>query len=97
LVLMLTRGPAGYRFMSKALQHAVPDVKLERGVLSDAGTGAAAGGQVWLSGHFRGTGEPINTVVAIDLKLAAAGWVEVAEARVDAGSLDKLREARLRS
>lgn len=90
LVLMLTRGPAGYRFMTKALQHAVPDAKLERGELSEAG------GEVWLSGHCRGTGEAINTVVAIDLKMAPAGWIAVAEARVEAGSLEKLREARLR-
>jgi hypothetical protein len=94
LVLMLTRGPAGYRFMTKALQHAVPDARLERGALVD-GAGTKAG-EVWLSGHCRGTGEAINTVVAIDLRIAAAGWVEVAAATVDAGSLDKLREARLR-
>ena len=30
LVLMLARGPAGFRFAAKALQHAVPDAKLER-------------------------------------------------------------------
>ena len=94
LVLMLTRGPAGYRFMTKALQHAVPDARLERGALVD-GAGTTAG-EVWLSGHCRGTGEAIDTVVAIDLTIAAAGWVEVAAATVDAGSLDKLREARLR-
>ena len=34
LVLMLTRGPAGYRFAAKAVQHAVPDAALQRGELS---------------------------------------------------------------
>ena len=39
LVLMLARGPAGYRFIMKALQHAMPDAALERGELSgDAST-----------------------------------------------------------
>lgn len=96
LVLMLTRGPAGYRFMSKALQHAVPDAKLERGDVPDPGAAGTAAGQVWLSGHCRGTGEAIDTVVEIVLKIAPAGWVEVAEATVESGPLDKLREARLR-
>lgn len=96
LVLMLTRGPAGYRFMTKALQHAVPDAKLERGELDLSDGVASAAGQVWLSGHLRETGEAINTVVDIALKIAPAGWVERAEAKVEEGSLDKLREARLR-
>ena len=30
VVLMLSRGAAGYRFTAKALQHAVPDVTVER-------------------------------------------------------------------
>jgi hypothetical protein len=85
LVLMLARGPAGYRFAAKALQHAVPDARLERG---DDG--------LWLSGHLRGTGEPINTVVSYSLQMAEAGWVEVAAATVDAGALNNIRDARLR-
>lgn len=86
LVLMLARGPAGYRFAAKALQHAVPDARLERG-----------DGGLWLSGHLRGGAEPINTVVSYSLKLAAAGWVEVAEATIDQPILDKIKEARLRT
>ena len=31
LILMLARGPAGFRFAAKALQHAIPDVTIERG------------------------------------------------------------------
>ena len=30
LILMLTRGPAGFRFTTKALQHAIPDARVER-------------------------------------------------------------------
>src|SRR4029450_6263596 len=36
LVLMLARGPAGYRFTAKAVQHAVLDARLERGELTEA-------------------------------------------------------------
>src|SRR4029434_2641734 len=34
LILMLARGPSGYRFIVKALQHAVPDAVIERGDLA---------------------------------------------------------------
>src|SRR5687767_2998404 len=30
LILMLTRGPAGFRFTAKALQHAIPDARVDR-------------------------------------------------------------------
>src|SRR5687768_16065269 len=30
LILMLARGPAGFRFTAKALQHAMPDARIER-------------------------------------------------------------------
>ena len=86
LVLMLARGPAGYRFAAKALQHAVPDAKLERG-----------DGGLWLSGHLRGSDEPLNVVVTISTRLAPAGWLELAEATIDQQVLDKIKEARLRS
>lgn len=40
LVLMIARGPAGYRFAAKAVQHAVPDATLERGeIVVDAADG----------------------------------------------------------
>lgn len=95
LVLMLTRGPAGYRFLSKALQHALIDVKVERGdLVCDAGS-LTVRISLWLSGTLRGTGEPLNTVVAVTLKMGAPERVDVAEAVVDPGDLDKLRAARL--
>ena len=37
LVLMIARGPAGYRFAIKALQHALPDARVQRGDIEDAG------------------------------------------------------------
>ena len=94
LVLMLSRGPAGFRFTTKTLQHAVPDAKLERGEITSSPQSIAL--QLWLSGKLRGTGEALNAVVAVTLKLAAAGYVEIAEATLDEPNLDKIRQARLR-
>lgn len=96
LVLMLTRGPAGYRFMAKALQHALTDAKVERGDLRLDPGGLTIATSLWLSGTLRGTGEALNTVVAVALTLAAAGHVEIAEATVAETDLDKLRAARVR-
>ena len=94
LILMLARGPAGFRFAAKALQHAMPDAKLERGEIEDGQ--ATFNVQLWLSGTLRGTSDAVNTVVPIALKMASAGHVEVAEATVDAAILERIREARLR-
>jgi hypothetical protein len=95
LVLMVARGAAGYRFIAKALQHAVPDAKLEKGDIN-ASSSSYVVCQLRLSGHLRESGEPVNTTIEVLIKLAPAGWVETAEAMVDQATLDKLREARLR-
>ena len=110
LVLMLARGPAGFRFAAKALQHAMLDARLERGdVVFDPSTpltrqadsawlGAGGASKVttrlWLSGSLRGTGVALNTVVDVTLRLAAPGHLEVAEASMDPVTLDQLRVAR---
>ena len=94
LVLMLTRGPAGFRFSTKTLQHAIPDARLERGEIVADGSSTIAI-QLWLSGTLRGSRDAVNTVVPITLKLAPAGYVEIAEATVDEPVLDKIRQARL--
>ena len=58
LVLMLARGPAGFRFTTKALQHAIPDAKIERGdVITDGDPLQESRSKLWLSGTLRGTGE----------------------------------------
>jgi len=95
LVLMLTRGPAGYRFMSKALQHALIRAKVERGDIVATGEADRLSTELWLSGTLRGTGGELNAVIAVTLKIGAAGSVEIAEAKVDRADLDKLRAARL--
>lgn len=95
LIMMLARGPAGFRFSAKALQHAMPDAKLERGeVTGDASTVTT---NVWLSGKLRGTGEAVNVVTAITLRLAPAGHVEIAEAGMDPTVLRSIQEARVRA
>lgn len=96
LVLMLARGPAGYRFMVKSLQHALTDARVERGDLRMDAAALTIATSFWLSGTLRGTGEPFNTVVSVTLTLAAAGHVEIAEAVLDEPDLDKLRAARVR-
>ena len=93
LVLMLARGPAGFRFTTKTLQHAMPDAKIERGDVEDDGPGIVL--KLWLSGTLRGTGKTVNSVVSVTLHLAQAGYIEVAEATVDPAVLDQLRQARV--
>lgn len=95
IVLMLARGPAGYRFMAKALQHALPDARVERSDLVIEGDPLKVTTSLWLSGTLRGTGDPLNTVVTLTLTLGAPGRVDFAEAVVDAVDLDKLRTARV--
>lgn len=95
LVLMLTRGPAGYRFAMKALQHALPDARAERGGVEPVeGAGDRRAVRVWLSGHPRGTADAIDTVVDIELTIDSAGVVVLASATIDPGVLDEIRAAR---
>ena len=97
LVLMLARGPAGYRFTAKAVQHAIPDARLQRGELTETqfDNRRVVTGQCWVSGAFRGTAEPADLLVTVTLTLRGAS-VERADASLDARSLERLREARLR-
>lgn len=89
LVMMLARGPAGYRFAAKALQHAIPDAQLARDT-------NAADLALRLSGSLRGSREAVNTLVEITLRLTPAGVVETAEAVMDPAILKAIREARVK-
>ena len=95
LVLMLARGPAGYRFTIKALQHAIPDVKAERGDVSADGDPSQLRFKVRLLGKLRDTGEAINSVVAITLRLTSAGLIETASAEIDRDDVERIRRARV--
>jgi hypothetical protein len=101
LVLMLARGPAGFRFAAKALQHAMPDASIhltpssiESGSLSTGAPGVLAF-QLRLSGTLRGAGEAVNALVEITLRMAPAGPVEIAEAIIDPATLAKIKAARV--
>ena len=52
---------------------------------------------VWLSGKLRGTGEVVNALAAITLRLAPAGHIEIAEAVMDPTVLRSIQEARVRA
>ncbi len=93
LILMLSRGPAGFRFTAKALQHAVVDARIERGDVVP-GDPLVVATQLWVSGTLRDTGEAVNAVASISLLLNEAGSVVVAEARLDEPVLEKIRQAR---
>jgi hypothetical protein len=97
LVLMLARGAAGYRFAAKAVQHAIPDARLQRGELREThdDTQRTVHGQCWLSGHLRGTGEPVEMLVAMALRLQGPALVQMAAA-MDEQALATLQAARLR-
>jgi len=94
LVLMLARGPAGFRFTAKALQHAIPDASLQRGELGTDGDPFKVTTRLWLSGTLRHTGEAVNVMVDVTLRLTAAGTIESAAAIVEEATLEKIRQAR---
>ena len=92
LILMLTRGPAGLRFTAKGLQHALVDSHLDRGDVTV--DGAEVTTRLWLSGRLRDSGESVNEVVDVALRLNAAGLIESAAASMNAAMLEKIRQAR---
>jgi len=96
LVLMIARGPAGYRFAIKALQHAIPDARVEIGEVEDTGQAEACVVPLWLSGQLRGTRSPVDVVVRVSVGATEAGTVTRADALIDPAMLEPIREARLR-
>jgi hypothetical protein len=98
LVLMIARGPAGYRFAMKGLQHAIPDARVERGELDETLVDGVrrVTGQLWLGGHVRGSGTAIDTVIDVSLDVADAGTVVMAAVTVAEPALNEIRAARLR-
>ena len=92
LILMLTRGPAGFRFTSKGLQHAMPDAKVDRAELTQSGNELLT--RLRLAGTLRDSGEPISALVDVTLRFAPSGHVETAAATMDPGTLEKIRQAR---
>jgi hypothetical protein len=97
LVLMIARGPAGYRFAIKALQHALPDARASRGdIENSAAAGEAFVVSLRLSGHIRGEGQPLETDARIRVSLGTTGAVARADAAIAPAVVEILRQARLR-
>ena len=94
LILMLTRGPAGYRFIAKAVQHAVPDAAIQRGELIETSTDLVYLCEFWLSGHLRESSEPIQLIFRTELFVTPTGSVRKVDVKVDESALGKLRDAR---
>lgn len=94
LVLMIARGPAGYRFAIKALQHAVPDARVERSgdTAEDDGPGTTVA--LRLTGRLRGSDAPIDTIARVAL-VVRDETVTSADVALDAGLVSALRTARL--
>jgi hypothetical protein len=97
LVRMLARGPAGYRFAAKALQHALPDATIQRGDLQEqeAGGERLFRAQCWIAGHYRGTGEEAHLLVSVDVSVRD-GAIARMSATLDEAPLVALQAARLR-
>lgn len=97
LVLMLARGTAGVRFTAKAVQYAIPDAVLQRGELEQITDRdqQVVRGQCWLSGHFRGTAEPAELLIDVELQFTK-GTLARASAAIDPALVQRLQEARLR-
>jgi hypothetical protein len=104
LILMLTRGSAGFRFSAKALQHAIPDARVDRPsnppaqlvepASPRANEPSVVSFKLQLSGTLRNTAEAINAMADVTLSLNAAGVVETAAAVIDEPTLSKIRDAR---
>jgi hypothetical protein len=79
----------------KALQHAVPDARLERGDIEALPEPETWGVPLWLSGRLRGTDQPVESVARAVMSLAA-GAVTRADVALDAQVVQLLGAARLR-
>jgi hypothetical protein len=96
LVLMLARGPAGYRFTAKAVQHAVPDAVLQRGELHESTENGAqvVRAECWLSGRTRGDNAPVEMIAAIEMRVSGRA-IERVNVELDPALVSRLRAARL--
>ena len=92
LILMLTRGPAGFRFTSKGLQHAMPNARVKREEIVTSGNALQT--RLRLSGTLRDSGETVEAIVEVTLRMTPAGLVETAGASMDPATLEKIRQAR---
>src|SRR5262245_27108674 len=74
LVRLIARGPAGYRFVAKALLHALERPSAAIGALRV--NDASVTGAVLLQGKLRGSAEPFAETVDITMTLTANGSIQ---------------------
>jgi hypothetical protein len=92
LVRLIARGPAGYRFAAKAVQHALETVLVTREAFEIAP--ARATGHIILRGTLRGSAEVFEERLPVDLTLTPAGAVAAADIRITDAALATLIVAR---
>jgi hypothetical protein len=94
LVRLIARGPAGYRFVAKAVLHALETVLATREAFESSPGRAAV--DVILRGTLRGSGDVFEERVPVELTLTPAGIVLVADVKLTDAALTRLIVARAR-
>lgn len=94
LVRLIARGPAGYRFVTKALLHALEHASAAIGALTSTSSGAS--GAVLLQGSLRGSGEPFDATLDVNMTLTPSGSIQRVDIAMTEDALRQLGDARIR-
>lgn len=94
LVRLIARGAAGYRFVAKALLHALEQASASVGTLS-AGPEIATG-TILLQGWLRGSRDRLEEVLDVSLTLTPGGAIQRVNVVLREEALQALRSARSR-
>src|SRR5262245_4497787 len=92
LVRLIARGPAGYRFVAKALLHALERASAATGALDI--DGATATGTLLLQGTLRGSGEPFAETLDVAITLTPSAAIHTVDVKMNEAALARLKEAR---
>lgn len=96
LVRLVGRGPAGYRFLLKALRFGLPDARLAIRALErtsvDDGCRLSGGGR--LEGTLRGSAEAFAEDFALRLTYDAAGRITAIDVDLDPAQVARIQAAR---
>ena len=92
LVRLITRGPAGYRFVAKSVTHAL-DGANARGIELDVTANRASGGFV-LGGTLRGSGDTFEERLSVDMTLTPAGALASVDVTLSEEAVARVRRAR---
>jgi hypothetical protein len=92
LVRLIARGPAGYRFATKAVLHALETALATREEFEI--TSGRAAGHVILRGTLRGSGDVFEERLPVHLSLTPAGVATVVDLHMTDSAVTKLIVAR---